>query len=90
MTFSELIQRVATVTGHDADEVREILDAAVTIMVGRLRIGEDVKIRGLGTLHWQFRKQTRRKNPKTQEWVNVPEKHVLRFRPIRKLKDMVI
>lgn len=88
MTFSELVRRVAQVTGHDKEDIEGILDAAMTVIASRLRIGEDVKVRGLGTLHWQFRKKSRRRNPKTQEWVEVPEKFVLKFRPVKKIRDM--
>lgn len=90
MTLSELVRTVAQLTGNDPDEVGAILETAVTVMASRLRRGEGVKIQGLGTFHWQYRKKSRRKNPKTGEWVEVPEKYVLRFKPVQKLKHMEV
>lgn len=90
MTYSELVQVVARISGRDKEDVEDILEAMVVAASNRLRTGEDVKVRGLGTFHWQFRKKSQRRNPKTQQWVEVKERYVLKFRPSKKLKDMEV
>lgn len=90
MTFSELVRQMSLTTGYGQGEVEMMMESMVELVHRALRNGEDVKLRGLGTLHWQFRKKTRRRNPKTQEWVEVPEKYVLKFRPSGSLKDVEV
>jgi len=90
MTHSELVRMVAQLVDTDKEDVEDVLSMVIAVLIGRLRTGEDVKIRGLGTFHWQFRKKSRRKNPKTQQWVEVKERYTLKFRPVQKLKDMEI
>jgi nucleoid DNA-binding protein len=86
MTLTELAKKVAQVTGHDNEEIGAILDVMVTLMANRLRAGEELRVRGLGTFYWQKRKATRRRHPTSGELIEVPEKHVLRFRPVGSLK----
>ena len=88
MNLLELVKKVARVTGQDVEECGATVDVLFSEMASRLRAGEEVKIPGLGTFHWQYRKQSRRKLRGV--YVAVPEAFVLKFRPSDSLKKMEI
>ena len=86
MELHDLIEKVAQSTGYDEEELVPIVEELVDVISTELLNGDTVRVRGLGTFRWEYRKQSRRRNPKTGEWVDVPEKQVLKFRPVPLLK----
>jgi len=84
--FSELISKVSKITEYEEDEISFILKSTIAIISYCLLSNEEVKISGLGTFIWQHRRQSRRRHPVSGESVNVSEKWILRFRPVKKLR----
>jgi integration host factor subunit beta len=89
MTKAELVEEVTTVgdlTRRDAEVIVETIFDAV---VGALRDGDKVEIRGFGSFRTRSRNPRVGRNPKTGAKVDVPAKRVPFFKPSKELRDLV-
>lgn len=90
LTKSELIDVLAKRQAHLATEdvdlaVRAILEQ----MIAALAEGERIEIRSFGSFSIRHRPSRMGRNPKTGESVALPPKHVLHFKPGKKLREAV-
>ena len=89
MTKADLIEevsRVIEVTRHDSKAVIETIFGSI---VGSLRKGDGIEIRGVGSFHTRQRRARVGRNPKTGDRVQVPPKRIPYFKPSKELKDLV-
>jgi integration host factor subunit beta len=89
MTKAELVEevtRLGDLTRRDAEVIVETIFESV---VGALRTGDKVEIRGFGSFRTRQRNARTGRNPKTGATVEVPAKRVPYFKPSKELRDMV-
>ncbi len=93
MTKTELIEKLAAITGVPKRDVRAVIDALTLTRPGKglistcLKNREKVTIAGFGTFHIRVRKARKARNPKTGESVKVAERIYPAFKPARSLKE---
>lgn len=89
MTKADLVEKVTGVgdlTRRDGEVIVETIFAAV---IGALKSGDKVEIRGFGSFRTRQRNSRIGRNPKTGERVEVPAKKVPYFKPSKELRDLV-
>jgi integration host factor subunit beta len=89
MTKADLVvdvMRLGDLTRSDAETIVETILGSV---VGALRSGDKVEIRGFGSFRTRQRNPRIGRNPKTGTRVEVPAKRVPFFKPSKDLRDLV-
>ncbi|HEX4020974.1 MAG TPA: HU family DNA-binding protein [Acidobacteriaceae bacterium] len=89
MTKADLVvevMRLGDLTRGDAEKIVETIFDSV---IGALRTGDKIEIRGFGSFRTRQRKPRIGRNPKTGARVDVPAKRVPFFKPSKDLRDMV-
>jgi len=93
MTKTQLIKKLAEITGLSQKDVRTVLEALTDAKPGKgiistsLKHGEKVTISGFGTFYLRVRNARKARNPKTGKQVKVPKRHYPAFKPSKSLKD---
>jgi nucleoid DNA-binding protein len=89
MTKKDLARAVSDRTGISEtqahDSVQRILDAVLETLASEGR----VELRNFGIFEVQQRAARKARNPRTGEGVDVPEKHVVTFKPGRVMQQRV-
>ncbi|GAA4946533.1 nucleoid DNA-binding protein [Nonomuraea thailandensis] len=65
------------------------VQAFIDIIVGTVAAGGEARVGGLGVFDRSYHKATARRNPNTNEVVEVPGKWVMRFKAATKVKAAV-
>ena len=89
MTKADLVldvMRLGDLTRTDAETIIETIFDSV---VGALRSGDKIEIRGFGSFRTRQRNPRIGRNPKTGARVDVPAKRVPFFKPSKDLRDLV-
>jgi integration host factor subunit beta len=89
MTKADLIDKVTAqgdLTRRDGEVIVDTLFASV---IGALRTGDKVEIRGFGSFRTRQRKPRIGRNPKTGARVDVPAKRIPFFKPSKELRELV-
>jgi integration host factor subunit beta len=89
MTKADLVEKVTAageLTRRDGEVIVETIFDAV---IGALKGGDKIEIRGFGSFRTRQRKPRIGRNPKTGERVEVPAKKVPYFKPSKELRDLV-
>ncbi|HEY0786044.1 MAG TPA: HU family DNA-binding protein [Acidobacteriaceae bacterium] len=89
MTKANLVEevlRLGDLTRRDAEVIVETIFDSV---VGALKSGEKIEIRGFGSFRIRQRRPRVGRNPKTGAKVEVPAKRVPYFKPSKELRDLV-
>ena len=89
MTKADLVEKVTAVgelTRRDGEVIVETIFDAV---IGALKSGDKIEIRGFGSFRTRQRNPRIGRNPKTGERVEVPAKKVPYFKPSKELRDLV-
>jgi integration host factor beta subunit len=90
MTKSELIDKIADakrkLTRYESEKIVNIVFDS---MGEALRIGENVEIRGFGSLTVRERSAREARNPKSGEIVNIPAKKIPFFKTGKELRERV-
>lgn len=89
MNQSELIAKVASISGESKKAVEAVLKTAADVIAAGLQEGEDVALPGLGKLGVRQRDARTGRNPKTGEPVEIPARRAPHFTPAKALKDAV-
>lgn len=89
MNQSELIAKVAAISGESRKAVEAVLKTTSTVIRSTLQEGAEVPLPGLGTLSVTQRAARTGRNPKTGESLQVPAKKVPHFAAAKALKDAV-
>lgn len=93
MTKTEIIKKLAEVTGLPQKDVRAVLEALTEAKPGKglistsLKQGNKVTISGFGTFYLRSRNARQARNPKTGSNVKVPKRHYPAFKPSKSFKE---
>jgi integration host factor subunit beta len=89
MTKAELVEEVTKLGDLTRRDGEVIVDTIFDAVIGALKAGDKIEIRGFGSFRIRQRKPRIGRNPKTGAKVEVPAKRVPYFKPSKELKDLV-
>ena len=90
MTKSELLEKLATMSGITKRQADGVLEALVDTCGKTIKKGESVKIPGLGILRLRKMKARMGRNPQTGEAIKIPARKKVGFTVAKVFKDSVI
>src|SRR5277367_238858 len=89
MTKADLVDRVTALGDLTRRDGEIIVDTLFESVIGALKAGDKIEIRGFGSFRTRQRNSRIGRNPKTGERVDVPAKRVPFFKPSKELRDSV-
>ncbi len=89
MTKADLVEEVLTLGDLTRRDCEIIVETVFESVVGALKKGDKIEIRGFGSFRIRQRKSRVGRNPKTGAKVEVPAKRVPYFKPSKELRDLV-
>jgi len=89
MTKADLIEEVSRVVELTRKDSEVIVETIFDSVVGSLKSGDKVEIRGFGSFRTRERKGRIGRNPKSGDRVEVPPKTIPFFKPSKELRDVV-
>lgn len=84
-----LIDRIAQRTGQKRVDVRDTIQVFLDEIIDELADGNRLEFRGFGVFEVRNRAERMAQNPKTLEQVRVPAKRIVKFKPGRKMREMI-
>ena len=89
MTKADLVDKVTALGDLTRRDGEVIVDTLFEAVIGALRSGDKIEIRGFGSFRTRQRNARTGRNPKTGDKVDVPAKRVPFFKPSKELRDSV-
>lgn len=89
MTKADLVDQVTAIGDLTRRDGEVIVDTLFDAVIGALKSGDKIEIRGFGSFRTRQRNARIGRNPKTGEKVDVPAKRVPFFKPSKELRDSV-
>jgi integration host factor subunit beta len=89
MTKADLVEEVTKLGDLTRRDSETIVETIFDSVIGALRSGDKIEIRGFGSFRIRQRKPRIGRNPKTGTKVEVPAKKVPYFKPSKELRDLV-
>jgi integration host factor subunit beta len=89
MTKADIIKILAERVGLTRREAAEVLSVVLDGVVGAIRAGEKVELRGFGSFRTRRRQARAGRNPRTGAQVHVPPKLVPYFKPGKQLREVL-
>lgn len=89
MTKVDLTDRVTALGDLTRRDSEVIVETMFDAIVGALKAGDKVEIRGFGSFRTRQRNSRTGRNPKTGASVSVPAKRVPFFKPSKELRELV-
>ena len=89
MTKADLVDKVTSLGDLTRRDGEVIVDTLFDSVIGALKSGDKIEIRGFGSFRTRQRKARTGRNPKTGDKVEVPAKRVPFFKPSKELRDSV-
>jgi nucleoid DNA-binding protein len=89
MTKAQLIEAVATKTGHGKAEVETVVDSVFGTIADTLQRSERVDLRGFGSFVVKEKKARQGRNPRTGETIAIAAKRDAGFKPGKELTEKV-
>ena len=89
MTKADLVDKVTSLGDLTRRDGEIIVDTLFESVIGALKAGDKIEIRGFGSFRTRQRKSRVGRNPKTGDRVDVPAKRVPFFKPSKELRDTV-
>jgi integration host factor subunit beta len=89
MTKADLVDKVTALGDLTRRDGEVIVDTLFEAVIGALKTGDKIEIRGFGSFRTRQRNARTGRNPKTGEKVEVPAKRVPFFKPSKELRDSV-
>lgn len=89
MTKAHLVDEVLELGDLTRRDGEIIVETVFESVIGALKAGEKIEIRGFGSFRIRERKPRVGRNPKTGAKVEVPAKRVPYFKPSKELRDLV-
>jgi integration host factor subunit beta len=89
MTKADIIKILAEQVGLTRREAAEVLSVVLDGVVGAIRAGEKVELRGFGSFRTRRRQARAGRNPRTGAQVHVPPKLVPYFKPGKQLREVL-
>ncbi len=89
MTKADLVDQVTAIGDLTRRDREVIVDTLFDAVIGALKSGDKIEIRGFGSFRTRQRNARTGRNPKTGAKVDVPAKRVPFFKPSKELRDSV-
>ncbi len=89
MTKADIVDVIASATGLTKVETEAVVDGFITTVIGAMRDGKNIEIRGFGSFKVKKRKSRVARNPRTGAQVNVDEHFVPTFKVSKEMKQIV-
>jgi len=89
MTKADLVDKVTALGDLTRRDGEVIVDTLFESVIGALKAGNKIEIRGFGSFRTRQRNARTGRNPKTGAKVDVPAKRVPFFKPSKELRDSV-
>ena len=89
MTKADLVDKVTSLGDLTRRDGEVIVETLFDSVIGALKSGDKVEVRGFGSFRTRQRKSRTGRNPKTGDKVDVPAKRVPFFKPSKELRDAV-
>ena len=89
MTKADLVDKVTALGDLTRRDGEIIVDVLFDSVIGALKSGDKIEIRGFGSFRTRQRNSRIGRNPKTGAKVDVPAKKVPFFKPSKELRDSV-
>lgn len=89
MTKADLVDKVTALGDLTRRDSEVIVDTLFDSVIGALKAGDKIEIRGFGSFRTRQRNARTGRNPKTGTKVEVPAKRVPFFKPSKELRDTV-
>jgi len=89
MTKADLVDKVTALGDLTRRDGEVIVDTLFESVIGALKSGDKIEIRGFGSFRTRQRNARTGRNPKTGAKVDVPAKRVPFFKPSKELRDSV-
>ena len=89
MTKADLVDKVTALGDLTRRDGEVIVDTLFDAVIGALKTGDKIEIRGFGSFRTRQRQSRVGRNPKTGTRVEVPAKKIPYFKPSKELKDVV-
>ena len=89
MTKADLVDKVTALGDLTRRDGEVIVDTLFESVIGALKSGDKIEIRGFGSFRTRQRRGRVGRNPKTGAKVEVPPKKIPFFKPSKELKDFV-
>ena len=89
MTKADLVDKVTALGDLTRRDGEVIVDTLFDAVIGALKTGDKIEIRGFGSFRTRQRNARTGRNPKTGAKVDVPAKRVPFFKPSKELRDLV-
>ena len=89
MTKADIVNQIAEATGLTKTDTATVVEGFLASVIGALRSGDHIEIRGFGTFKVVKRASRTGRNPKTGDVVKIPKRPVPVFKPSRELRGAV-
>ena len=89
MTKADIVDVIASATGLTKVETEAVVDRFITTVIGAMRDGRNIEIRGFGSFKVKKRKGRVARNPRTGAQVMVDEHFVPTFKVSKEMKQIV-
>jgi len=89
VTKADIVDVIASATGLTKVETEAVVDGFITTVIGAMRDGKNIEIRGFGSFKVKKRKSRIARNPRTGAQVNVDEHFVPTFKVSKEMKQIV-
>ena len=89
MTKADLVEKVTAAGELTRRDGEVIVETIIDAVIGALKSGDKIEIRGLGSFRTRQRNSRIGRNPKPGERVEDPAKKVPYFKPSKELRDLV-
>src|SRR2546430_1092191 len=89
MTKADLVDKVTSIGDLTRRDGEVIVDTLFESVIGALKSGDKIEIRGFGSFRTRQRNARTGRNPKTGARVDAPAKRVPFFKPSKELRDLV-
>ena len=89
MTKADIVDVIASATGLTKVETEAVVDGFITTVIGAMKDGRNIEIRGFGSFKVKKRKGRVARNPRTGAQVMVAESFAPTFKVSKEMKQVV-
>lgn len=89
MNKGELVTSISEASGMTRAAARRALDVVLANMANAMEKGEKVTITGFGSFRVIDRAAQKGRNPQTGKTITIPARRVVKFRPAKRLTELV-
>ena len=87
ITKADLVEQVLGLGDLTRRDSEVLVDTVFDAVIGAIRKGDKIEVRGFGSFRIRERKSRVGRNPKTGEKVDIPAKRIPYFKPSKELRD---